>query len=622
MFRLSARSRRCAADAGRIGLAGLLISLATPATEVLRAANPQPYTVEIRPTGNGPLDSAVTGSSMLEGLRAVAPVGPFGLVARARLDRDRFERALQSYGFYDGHVTITIDRVDLDNPSLPARLSMLPEAQKAAVEVTLDPGPQYHLHDIMLRGDAPAAARQSLGIKPGAPAVAQSVITAQQNLLTTLQDDGYRFAKVGDPIATVVADQHAIDISMDVNAGPRVDLGQISIAGLVRTKPDYVRRRLLIHPGDRYDPRKLDAARQDLVSTGVFSTVRIQAADRLDPAGNVPVDVTVTEAPLRVVQFGISYETDLGGAFSASWTHRNLFGEGERLTLSAAVTGLGGTATHQPGYNFGATLAIPDWQRRDQTLTLNAEAVREYLIAYNRTALLSGVAASRKLGPDLTATVGVSGEIAQIEQEMVTRDYELLQAPLILQYDTTHDLLNPTHGLRASANLTPTHSFSSPGSTFLIAQQSGSAYIDFGTKGRSVLAVRQLIGVVEGATVFDIPPDQRFYAGGSGTVRGYKYQSIGPQFPDGIPIGGTAIDAGSVEMRQRIGASFGAVAFVDAGQVSDRSLPFNGRVDIGTGAGARYYTSFGPIRLDIAVPLVKQSGSGSFQLYIGIGQAF
>ena len=112
------------------------------------------------------------------------------------------------------------------------------------------------------------------------------------------------------------------------------------------------------------------------------------------------------------------------------------------------------------------------------------------------------------------------------------------------------------------------------------------------------------------------------YAGGGGSVRGFRYQSLGKQFASGRPVGGTAVDVGSVEFRQRIGASWGAVGFVDAGQISSDGVPFTGSPHVGAGVGVRYYTGIGPVRLDVAVPLTRERKGDAFELYIGLGQAF
>jgi translocation and assembly module TamA len=226
------------------------------------------------------------------------------------------------------------------------------------------------------------------------------------------------------------------------------------------------------------------------------------------------------------------------------------------------------------------------------------------------------------LSPHWTGSLGLSGEQESILQEGETNHYNLVGIPASLKYDSTSNLLDPTEGIRAALLLTPTESIGTPSATFLLAQISASTYLDLFDDGRSVVALRGLVGQAAGVNVFGIPPDQRFYAGGSATVRGYRYQTLGPQFPDEKPTGGTAISTGTVELRQRILQSYGVVGFVDVGQVSSHGAPFSDNWHAGAGVGARYYTPIGPIRLDIAVPLNKLPGGDTFELYIGIGQAF
>lgn len=586
------------------------------------AADPQPYAVTVKPTGEAGLDAAAAASSTLVSLRETAPVGPFGLVARAQGDVARFTAALGSFGYYNGHVEVTVAGRALDDPGLADLLGATPATATVPVVVTLTSGPQFHLRSIGLNGDPAPEARAALGLQAGQPALASSVLAAQGRMLKALQDSGHALAKVDAPVATLAPDARALDVTFHVEAGPRVDIGRISVEGLKDVNESFVRRRLLLQTGERYNPEAIEKARQDMAAAGVFSAVRIEPASAVAPDGSLPVRIALTERPKHMVNLGAAFSTDQGGNLNASWTDRNLFGNAESLTLSAAATQLGGSASKQPGYNVGAALSFPDWRHRAQTLGFNVAAIKEYLDAYNRTAFTAGGTLSRKFFDELTIGAGLTGEVAKITQERVTRNYTLVQVPLIAQFDNTHDLFDPTHGYRASLTVTPTESLRSPQNTFVIIQASGSTYINLGPPGRSVLALRVLVGAIEGATTFQVPPDQRFFGGGGGTIRGYRFQSVGPQFADRRPVGGTSIDVGTVEFRQRFGESYGAVVFVDAGQVGSDGKPFSGKVRAGAGIGARYYTAIGPIRLDVAVPLMKQARGDALEAYIGIGQAF
>jgi translocation and assembly module TamA len=587
------------------------------------AADPVLYGVEITETGTAAVDAALRDSATLLTLKD-APVGGFALVARARNDIERMRTVLNSYGHYRARVAASIEGLPLDDPALPARLDALPAAQEAHVVLRPEPGPVFHLRRIALRGDAPADARARMKLDEGAPAIAADVLAAGSRLQGSLRDDGFALARVDVPVVSLDDPAEALDLVYPVSTGPRVDLGRISFEGLEGVHEGYALRRLGLTPGERFSPARLAAARQNLADSPAFASVRVDPGETLDPDGRLPVRVVVSERARRAVTLGALYSTDQGASLNASWTHRNLFGNAEQLVLSAAITQLGGSATTGLGYNVGATLKIPDWLLPDQTLSFSATALREYLRAYDRDGVIVGTAVARKLTPDLTVSVGLTAIQEKVAQEGVSRDYTLLQLPIGATFDSTGSLLDPVHGYRAAVTITPTISLGGAReSQFVIAQLSGSTYLDVGaTPGRSIVALRALLGTTQGASVFDLPPDQRFYAGGSSTVRGFRFQSIGPQFISGRPTGGSTIGAGSVEMRQRFGESWGAVAFVDAGQVSTNSLPFSGGAKIGAGVGARYYTGIGPIRLDAAIPVNKTGKGDAFELYIGLGQAF
>ncbi len=609
-------------------MAALALALGPPT----RAADPQPYTVTIAKTGNGALDAALAGSSQLISLRKNAPVPPFALITRAQQDVARLDAALGGFGYYDGHASVRIDGRAPDDPALPAVLDAVPKGHAVPVIVTITRGPLYHLRHITIAGAVPPDVTAQLApLAPGTPAVAADVLAARRRLLAQLQKDGYALAKVAEPQALANRATKTLDVTYPVTTGKVVTIGPVRVAGLKSVHPGVVNRELTVHAGQRFDPAAIDQARVNLESLGVFSSVSAIAAPALGPGGTLPITFQVAEAPAHAVTIGAAYSTDLGFQGSVSWKDRNLFGNAEQLILSATNTQLGGSSSRSPGFDVTAEFIKPAFLRRDQKLDILLGAIDENLQAYERRAATEAITVSRKLSPLWTVSVGEAGEVERILQEQVVNHYGLVGIPLDLRYDSTNNLLDPTRGVRADLTVTPTVSFpvetSSNGggshtAGFALIEASASTYFDLGAPGRSVLALRGTIGTAQGAGVADLPPDKRFYAGGSATVRGFKYQSVGPLFPDNNPIGGLSLDAGTVEFRQRFFKSFGGVVFVDAGQVGRSSAPFTGTVRVGTGVGLRYYTSFGPIRLDFAVPVNREPGGDKYDFYIGLGQAF
>ena len=599
----------------------LLLSMA-PRT---RAADPQPYTVTIAATGEAPLDAALHDTATLFTLRDTAPAGPFALVSRASADQVRLDAALGSFGYYAGHATIRIAGRDIDDPTLPAALDAA--TGPVAIAIAIDRGPPFILRRVTLDGPLDPAARTTaqaaLDLSIGTRARAADIVAAQSRLLEALRSTGHALAKVSPPDATLEPGAHALDVAFHIDPGPAVNLGPITVVGLDHVNESYVRRRLLIHAGQPFNPATIEEARQDLATLGVFATVGAQAAPALDAHGEIPIRIDVTERPRHVVGVTAAYSTDLGASAGVTWSDRNLFGNAERLDLGAAVTQLGGSASRGAGYNVTAALTKPDLFVRNQSVTVSLQGIKENLDAYNRTAALAGLQLTRKLDARWTVTAGLLAQQSRITQEGVTRDYTLAGLPFGARYDGTgpEGLFEPTHGIKASATATPTYSFRG-NQQFVILQAAASTYVDLAAPGRSVIALRVIVGAIEGATAFQVPPDQRLYAGGSGTVRGYKFQSVGPRFADNRPQGGTSLVAATAEVRQRFGESFGAAVFVDAGQVGTDSNPFAQTPRIGAGVGGRYYTPIGPIRLDVAVPLNKRRGDDAFELYIGIGQVF
>jgi translocation and assembly module TamA len=615
----------------------VLLVVLTAFGYLAHGADPLPYRVDIASTGDGDRDATLKSTSDLESLRTSAPVSPFGLIARARSDVDRFTTVLESFGYYECRVLIKINGMALSDPTLGDALAALPKGTDAQVAVSFTLGTLYHLRRIDIDGVVPEPinARETLGLSTGQAAVASVVLAGGARLQTALQEEGYAFAKVDPPVAYQAADAPVLDLTFHVVSGRKVNIGEINIAGLQRIHASLVRNRLLLHTGEQYRPSAIEQARHDLLAMNVFAQVSVQIGTQVDASGGVPVTFRLRERPRHAFSVSAAYSSDLGGSGGVAWTDRNLFGNAEQLSLSASVINLGGSDSTGIGYDTSAKYLIPEFGHRDQSLQFAVSAIKQQLQAYDQTSKTGSVTLSRKISSIWTASIGFSASDDHIIQEEQTHDYTLLALPLTIGYDSTDlasPLMDPNHGVRGSVGVTPTLAIGHPNSTFIITQAKIATFFDLNhlfpiEAGRSVLAARALAGIAQGAGEFSLPPDQRFYAGGSGTIRGYAYQSVGPQFVlDGNPSGGTKISSGSLEFRQRFGTNYGAVAFIDGGQVSASLTNVPGVTPegfrVGVGAGMRYYTPIGPIRLDVAVPTKHDPGDGNFQVYIGLGQAF
>lgn len=613
------------------------------------ASETQAYVTNLKPTGQADLDAALKSSSDLLGLQGTHAVGPFALAGRVRNDYDRLKSALESYGYYEGTVKITLhrakgkDAVVMDglSPALSNWIESVPANEKVTADISVDKGPVYHLGSVKLvdentNGPVELTSEQKAAftLKTGDAAQAETVLGAGGTLLDALREDGHALAKVEKPRAYLQPQTRTLDVVYPVSPGPVLNVGRIDVSGLKKVREPFVRRQLTLKEGQLYQPSKIDSARQDLTSLGVFSNVAVKDGATQAVNGTMPLNFTFQEAKRRSVGAEAGYSTDLGVRGGVTWTHYNLLGNAERLKLTALVTGLGGSAQQGLGYDVYADFFKPGFYSRKQNLSVRVEALRQLFWSYRQTAILVRAGITRQIGRYWNVNFGVAGEQEQIEQFGVTRDYTIGSLPLGATFDNTQ-VGNPiepaTHGVRANVNISPSISLGNKGSGtsfFTIMNASAAYYFDLkhlgiSKPGRSILAIRGTIGSIQGAGTYDIPPDQRLYAGGSATVRGYRWQGVGPQYGrTRYAIGGTSLDAGTVEYRQRLFKSFGMAGFVDAGQVGSSSSPFTGTLRVGAGGGVRYYTPIGPVRVDVAVPLNRAHRGDKWDLYIGLGETF
>jgi translocation and assembly module TamA len=553
-----------------------------------------------------------------------------GLLQGAQAVLAKVNGALRSRGFYDAMVTATVDNHPIDEATALDAIDAHPDTEQVAFSLTVDTGPRFKIGAVAIHGAGPlplpAIDMSKLGLAVGDPASASAILSAEDRALAEFRKQGYALAVVKREVVVDHATREA-EVTYTVDTGPIARMGPVRFSGTEKVDTTYLQRRVPFKQGELYDPTKVDTLRGKLTSLGVFNAVRIRPAKALDANGELPIDVELTDRPPRSIGFGIAYETQLGFALSGFWVHRNLFGEAESLRLTAEINHIGqGLAIADTGFAFRADFRKPDWWLPGQDGRATAEVLREVLPAYYRNAIGFGVGLDRIISPAWQVRVGLTTEIEQ-ERRISTsiwQDYRLLGVPMAVLLNKANSDVDPTRGYRLELDLTPYVDFGPNNDFFSVIRLTGRSYFDLGAPGRSVLALRASFGTEPTANVAGIPFDKLFYAGGGGSVRGFVYQSAGPRDAFNNPLGGASVVEASVEFRQRFGKSFGAVAFVDAGSAYPDVMPdfslFAPRV--GAGIGARYYTDFGPVRLDVGFPLNARDGDPPFGIYVSLGQAF
>jgi len=548
------------------------------------------------------------------------------LAAQADQDEELLQRLLRIYGYYNGQVIRSVGAIAPGEENADT---------KPSARFDILPGTQYHFGKIDLGNLAQARSdydllRGSFEIESGDPLLADKIEEERYDLDTALGENGYPFASIEDPELLVDHDREEGDLTMAVTPGGKYRFGQVT-----SDMPEFLSARHLAEiarfdPGDTYQRSLEFDFRRAILSTGLVGSVQIDPveveAPNGDEPGTVDMRVQMTKAKLRTITGSLGYGSGEGFKAAASWEHRNMFPPEGALKFRA----IAGTREQL----LGTTFRKNNFHGRDRILTVDAFASTIDYDAYDaRTLSLVGTyervstllfqkPLSWSIGLELTAT----GERERdADGNLGPREtFYIAALPGYAEIDTSDDLLNPTKGYRLGGRVSPEISSTGGVQSFYVRNQVDASYYRQ-MSDKVVLAGRARFGSIVGAPLSAIAPSRRLYAGGGGSVRGYGYRAIGPSNSDGDPTGGRSVVEFSLEARIRTGLLDGAVGivpFVDAGSVGAGSTPSFDEIKFGAGIGLRYYTSFGPMRLDIAAPLNPGPNDAPVAVYVALGQAF
>ena len=590
--------------------------------------DPRYYDVEVDldPSTPEEIGNAIHAASELWRGKDKPVGGSAGLIARAKGDYRRILAALYNSGRYAGEISIQLNGQQVSEletgTDLPTRSSLV---------VVVSPGPRYLLGQASIINMAPETFDPAdevelpldIGFETGQLARADIVKRAANLSIEAWRQQGYPKAALLSKSAIANHPANQLNVTLELQSGPKAAYGELVVRGTEDMDPEFVAYMTGLQPGQEYDPDDIKKAYKRLDRLGVFSTRKVEEGETVSSNGLLPLQLMVKERARRRIGLGASLSSVDGAGVEAYWLHRNLFGKAERLRLDAKFSGVGAsTDIDQYDYSIGAQFTKPGIYSPDTDLTANAYAKHEYNESYEEFGFGGAVNIVNYWTDELTVAGGVFAEVSRFDDSFGKRNFSTIGLEGDVLFDGRDNKLNPTAGVYARFNAKPFYEwqFSNPGARF---EAEARTYFSVDPDARTVLAGRVKLGSVIGQDIASSAPSFLFNAGGGSSVRGFDYKGIGVVNAMGVETAGKSLFETSLELRQRLMGSFGVVAFVDAGTVGSQSIvDFSEDLSVGVGVGLRYYTSLGPIRVDVAFPLNKTTGDSDFALYAGLGQAF
>lgn len=544
-------------------------------------------------------------------LRKEGAQGVIFLRRRVKHDEKKLTSILHSQGYYSASVSSGIAESS---------------GKAANVTFTVHPGPVFKLaeHTLTLKNTGnvalPVLDEASLGSPVGAAAIAAEIKDAETAAVDALQSRGFPYAEYRGRAGQVDTDAATLTVDSVISTGSACVFGAVHFEGLQTVKEDYLLKYMPWKQSDIFNRHSLIDYQRRLTATNLFKSVSARIPEMPPDASEnlpaLPVTVLVEERTHRRVAGGLRYDTDLGPSARASFLHRNFLGANENLRAW-----MEGGLVEQ---SVGVGLRKPEFLHPGQDLTANLALERNEDDAFDALTASAYAGLNRRLNREWRVGLGFLAEFGAIDDEGMDADAYLLGLPAFAGYDSTDDLLDPTKGLRVKLETEPNVGlFDKSDTYFLTVNANGSVYKALDNEGKYVLAGRARAASILSRDLDSIPATRRLYAGGGGSVRGYDKYGVGPLDSDNDPVGGRLALELEGEVRARLNEKFGVTGFISSGAVSTgiNSDVFHD-VQVAAGAGFRYFSPAGPIRVDVAFPLNRRSVDDIVQVYFSIGQAF
>jgi translocation and assembly module TamA len=557
------------------------------------------YEVEIDGAGRR-ISKTIKESTQIFRFRDRPPSTSGQLRYRMEQDRETIEAILEANGYYDGTVNLYLDTT----------------REPALVEVKVYRGEQYRFRKVNVQFTGKrdeALERIRVRLRKRQRVVANAVFQEEQRILAMIQRRGYPFPSLVRRVVNVDYEARKVDLTIVFDPGWNASFGEVQVEGLETLQDNYVHRQIPWNEGDSYDAGEMEDFERKLLGSGLFSSVRVAPAEVSGETNTIPVVIRLRERNKQTIRLGVNY-SDIGPGVKGYWEHRSLFGGGEKMNVSVNWNPIelrGTTEFTRSGFLDAG-----------QYLLLKLDGAQERPDAYKSDAVTATAMILRDLTSRLQAGVGAGYKYSRVEQLSTDERFAHIFFPVQGIYDTRNDRLNPISGMLVYGE-TAYYSEMLGSQSFQKSAIAGRHFMTLWNRYRLSTALRLTLGSIDAAAIDAVPADERFYAGGGGSIRGYEYQQVGPQI-GGEPVGGDKLVEFSMELRMQPGRRLGYAAFLDGGRVYNEKVDNLDRsLNYGAGVGIRWFTAIGPLRVDAAYPLNPTPDQVErVQFYISLGQAF
>ncbi|WP_321287115.1 BamA/TamA family outer membrane protein [uncultured Sunxiuqinia sp.] len=535
------------------------------------------------------------------------------------LDIERLKRIYQSEGFL--HVKASMSPLQINEKKKTVKLRIaITEGEPITVD-SVAIKPTDALNGINLDSLQNKAFRDMLLTK-GTRFRDAALIEDVQVVENAFRNLGYAYVEVNYDL-NINLDELKTPIVYEVEPGPICQFGETSIEGNKHVSTTFIRKQQMFSKGELYNKSMLSETRENLYRLQLFRIVSVlPQKDKKTLKDPIPIQLYVEEAPRLDTRFGVGYGTEDKFRTFLDLNYRGFLGGARRINLYLKHSAL------MP-YHASLKWIQPQFLSKKSSISLNPFITRSSEPGYETRTYGINVPINYRFNSWLNSTM--TYYLEDVEQRVEQGDSELPGAEdskfpydksgvlLSTVFDNSNPKFSPVEGFNLSVGFKVNgHLF---GSNFNYTRLWGDIR-HYQEIGDWVLATRIMAGGISSAdTSGFIPVEDRFYSGGSNSVRGWSRSNLGPKRDSGTPLGGKSILEANLELRYPLFWRVSGVAFIEGGNIWSDSYRYQlNDLAYAAGGGLRIDTPIGPIRLDLGVPVWNEKKSPQF--FISVGQAF